>query len=144
MVEQDTIRLLRECDAGIHMGLSAIDEVLADVSGDSLKRSLRKSRTQHERLQDEIDHLLAEYQDQGKAPSPMTQGMSWLKTRAKLAADPSDETVADLVSDGCHMGVKNLHRYLNQYKAADEASKDITKRLIALEEELDKEVRAYL
>ena len=144
MVEQDTIRLLRECDAGIHMGISAIDEVLADVSGDSLKRSLRRSRTQHERLQDEIDHLLAEYQDQGKAPSAMTQGMSWLKTRAKLAADPSDATVADLMSDGCHMGVKSLSRYLNQYKAADESSKDITKRLIALEEELDKEVRAYL
>ena len=70
--------------------------------------------------------------------------MSKLKTSAKLAADPSDATVADLMSDGCHMGVKSLSRYLNQYKAADESSKDITKRLIALEEELDKEVRAYL
>ncbi|MGM9567778.1 MAG: hypothetical protein ACI3W6_06335, partial [Clostridia bacterium] len=141
---QDTIRLLRECDAGIHMGISAIDEVLHDVSGDSLKRSLRESRSRHEHLQDEIDDLLAKYQDEGKDPSPLTQGMSWLKTNTKLAADPSDETVADLVSDGCHMGVKNLHRYLNQYKAADETSKDIAKRLISLEEELDKEVRAYL
>ncbi|MGN0963672.1 MAG: hypothetical protein ACI4PP_08845 [Clostridia bacterium] len=144
MVEQDTIRLLRECDAGIHMGISAIDEVLDEVSGDSLKQSLRESRSRHEYLQDEIDHLLAKYRDEGKDPSPMTQGMSWLKTRAKLAADPSDETVADLMSDGCHMGVKSLSRYLNQYKAADETSKDIAKRLISLEEELDKEVRAYL
>ena len=144
MVEQDTIRLLRECDAGIHMGISAIDEVLDEVSGNSLKQSLRESRSRHEYLQDEIDHLLAKYRDEGKDPSPMTQGMSWLKTRAKLAADPSDATVADLMSDGCHMGVKSLSRYLNQYKAADETSKDIAKRLISLEEELDKEVRAYL
>ena len=34
------------------------------------------------------------------------------------------------------MGVKSLNRYLNQYKAADEVSKDITKRLINLEEQL--------
>ena len=28
MIEQDTIKLLRECDAGIKMGVSSIDEVL--------------------------------------------------------------------------------------------------------------------
>ena len=27
MIEQDTISLLRECDAGIQMGVSAIDQV---------------------------------------------------------------------------------------------------------------------
>lgn len=32
MIEQDTIRLLRECDAGIKMGVSSIDEVLEYVS----------------------------------------------------------------------------------------------------------------
>ena len=144
MVEQDTIRLLRECDAGIRMGLSAIDDVLDDVSGVDLKQCLRESRFRHERLQDEIRLLLAKYHDHGKDPNIVAQGMSKLKTSAKLAADPTDATVADLMSDGCHMGVKSLSRYLNQYKAADESSKDITKRLIALEEELDKEVRAYL
>ena len=144
MVEQDTIRLLRECDAGIRMGLSAIDDVLDDVFGVDLKQCLRKSRSRHECLQDEIRLLLAKYHDHGKDPNIVAQGMSKLKTSAKLAADPSDATVADLMSDGCHMGVKSLSRYLNQYKAADESSKDITKRLIALEEELDKEVRAYL
>lgn len=28
MIEQDTIKLLRECDAGIKMGVSAIEESL--------------------------------------------------------------------------------------------------------------------
>ena len=28
MIEQDTIKLLRECDAGIKMGVGSIDEVL--------------------------------------------------------------------------------------------------------------------
>jgi hypothetical protein len=42
------------------------------------------------------------------------------------------------------MGVKSLNRYLNQYKAADESSKDIAKRLINLEEKLAVDIRSYL
>jgi hypothetical protein len=42
------------------------------------------------------------------------------------------------------MGVKSLNRYLNQYEAADERSKDITKRLINLEEQLAVDIRQFL
>ena len=48
------------------------------------------------------------------------------------------------MTDGCNMGVKSLNRYLNQYKAADERSKDITKRLINQEQELAFQMRGYL
>jgi hypothetical protein len=48
------------------------------------------------------------------------------------------------MTDGCNMGVKSLNRYLNQYEAADEVSKDITKRLINLEEKLTIDIRQYL
>ena len=30
MIEQDTIRLLRECDAGVKMGIASIDDVTED------------------------------------------------------------------------------------------------------------------
>jgi hypothetical protein len=74
----------------------------------------------------------------------MAKGMSWMKTNVKLAMDESDKTVADLITDGCNMGVKSLNRYLNQYEAADEVSKDIAKRLINLEEKLAVDIRKYL
>ena len=49
-----------------------------------------------------------------------------------------------VMTDGCNMGVKSLNRYLNQYQAADEVTKDITKRLINLEEKLAVDIRQYL
>ena len=70
--------------------------------------------------------------------------MSWMKTNLKLSMHESDHTIADLITDGCNMGVKSLNRYLNQYKAADENSKDITKRLINLEEKLAVDLRDFL
>ena len=70
--------------------------------------------------------------------------MSWMKTNMKMTMEDRDCTIADLMTDGCNMGVKSLNKYLNQYEAADEVSKDITKRLINLEEQLTIDIRQYL
>ena len=144
MIEQDTVRLLRECDAGIKMGASSIDDVFDYVESDKLKSLLNSCKDEHEKLKDEIECLLHEYHDEGKEPDMMAKGMSWIKTSMKLAIDVSDETVADLMTDGCNMGVKSLNKYLNRYKAADERSRDITKRLIELEEQLSADIRRFL
>lgn len=144
MVEQDTIKLLRECDAGIKMGVSSIDEVLEYIKSDTLRQDLEQCRNGHVQLQDEIQILLDEYHDDGKEPNPIAKGMSWMKTNVKLGMDESDHTIADLMTDGCNMGVKSLSRYLNQYKAASEKAKDITKRLIQLEEQLAVDIRRFL
>ena len=144
MIESDTIKLLRECDAGIKMGVTSIDEVLPYAKSDILKQYLSKCKKEHEKLKDEINKLLDKYKDDGKNPNPMAKGMSFMKTSVKLAMHESDHTIADLMTDGCNMGVKSLNRYLNQYKAADEVSKDITKRLINLEEKLTVDIRDFL
>ncbi len=144
MVEQDTIRLLRECDAGVKMGISSIDDVLNKVKSDALRQYLVDCRNEHVRLQDEINVLLENYQDDGKDPNPIAKGMSWMKTNVKLAVEESDETIADLMTDGCNMGVKSLNKYLNEYEAANEKSKDICKKLINLEEKLTTDIRGYL
>ena len=107
MVEQDTIRLLRECDAGVKMGISSIGDVLGYVSSPELKKLLQDSSQEHDGLKAELQGLLAEYNDEGKEPAAMAKGMSWLKSNVKLTVDGSDSTAADLTVDGCNMGVKS-------------------------------------
>ena len=144
MIEQDTIRLLRECDAGVKMGVSSIDDVLPFVKSEKLEKLLSDCKKQHEKLDGELQGLLDKYRDEGKEPAVMAKSMSWMKTNIKLMVQQSDATIADLMTDGCNMGVKSLNMYLNQYKAADEVSKDITKRLINLEEKLVVDMRGFL
>ena len=48
------------------------------------------------------------------------------------------------MTDGSNMGVKSLSKYLNQYKDADAKAKDITKRLVELEEKLTKNMQQFL
>ena len=144
MIEQDTIKLLRECDAGTQMGIASIADVLDRVKQPSLREKLTACKQEHEKLQKEIDQLLNKYQDGGKNPNPIAKGMSWMKTNMKMTLEDRDATIADLMTDGCNMGVKSLNRFLNQYGAADEVSKDIAKRLINLEEKLTVDIRQYL
>ncbi len=144
MIEQDTVRLLRECDAGVKMGVAAIDEVLPRVESERLKERLEDCKKGHEDLDRRLQRLLDECHDDGKDPNPMAKGMSWMKTNMKMAMDDSDATIADLMTDGCNMGVKSLRKYLNQYEAASEDAKNITKELIDLEEGLTVDIRGYL
>lgn len=144
MIEADTIKLLRECDAGIQMGVAAIDDVLDYVNNETLWKYLADCKDEHNKLKEEIQILLDKYHDDGKQPNAMVKSMSWMKTNMKLVMNESDATIADLMTDGCNMGVKSLNQYLNQYKAADEKTKDITKRLINLEERLAVDIRCFL
>ena len=144
MIEQDTIRLLRECDSGIKMGITAIDEVMDHVKGDNLRGILHDSKSESQRLQCDLQKVLDDYHDDGKEPNPIVQGMSWVKTNWEMMMDGTDSKIAELMMDGCNMGIKSLSKYLNQYAAAEEYSKDITKKLIALEEELARELRGFL
>lgn len=144
MIEPDTIKLLRECDAGIKMGTASIAEVLDKVRDEKLKEMLANCKEQHQKLQEELEGLLDEFHDDGKEPNPMAQGMSWIKTNVKLAMDDSDATIAELMTDGCDMGVKSLSRYLNQYEAADHKAKAFARKLIKLEEDLCQDLRGYL
>ena len=127
MIEPDTIKLLRECDAGIKMGTASIADVLDKVNDTKLKEMLENCKDQHQDLQKELESLLEEFHDDGKEPNPMAQGMSWIKTNVKLAMNDSDATIAELMTDGCDMGIKSLSRYLNQYQASDHKPKTFDK-----------------
>ena len=144
MVQEDTIKILKECNSGVNMGVSSIEEILDNVQNSQLKKILSDNKTEHQRLGSEIHQILNKYNESGKEPNVMAKGMSWLKSNVMMAADTSDHTVADLITDGCNMGVKSLNRYLNKYAAADEQSKDIAKKLIDLEHQLTIDIRPYL
>lgn len=144
MTDNDTIHLLKECDAGSKMAVSTIDEVMERVSDGSMQQLLRESREHHEELGNRIHSRLIDHHAEEKDPNAMAKSMSWMKTNMKLSMDNSDAAIADLVTDGCNMGIKSLHKYLNQYKAADDTSKSLCEDLISIEDQLCRDLRQYL
>ncbi|MGN1114088.1 MAG: hypothetical protein ACI4RC_03065 [Oscillospiraceae bacterium] len=144
MIENDTVKLLRECDAGIKMGINVIDGSLDYVHSRRLKKLLKGSMKEHKAIDGNLQNLLDRYEDNGKSLPAMARIMSQVKLDFKLALNSGDHTVADFITDGCNMGIKSLSKYLNQYAAADEKSKDIAKKLIAVEEKMSVDLRDFL
>ncbi len=144
MVNSDTIELLRECNVGIKMGVTTIEEVLDNVENEDFRHLLHDSMEEHKRLGSETREMLNDYDESGKEPSSMAKAMTWVKSNLMISMNDTDNTVAGLVTEGCNMGVKTLNKYLNQYEAAEERAKDIAKKLINMEERLAVNIRQYL
>lgn len=143
MNQPDTVNLLQECDAGIRMGLDSIRDMM-DSATQPLRQQLQEYRMEHEELQQRTEQLLGQYRKPGKESAVMAKGMSWVKTNMKLAMEPTDASIAELVTDGCNMGIKSLNKYLNQYPQADASSREVANRLIDLEQRMVKEMQPLL
>jgi hypothetical protein len=144
MDNQDTARLLRECNAGIKMGISSLEEVLPRVKNARFAEILSSGKKEHEALEKEVSSMLRHYEVPDKEPSAIIKAMGKMKTEMRLMMKEEDAVVADMITEGCHMGVKSLSRYLNEYAAAEGCAQDVTKRLIAVEDKMAIEIRPYL
>ena len=144
MVLNDTIRLLRECNAGVKMGISSVEEILPKVENTKLKDLLQAHLNTSHDIMNKTYEMLASCGDDGKEPNKMAKGMSYIKTNMKIAMEHSDSTIADLITEGCDMGIRSLQRYVNQYQAADDCAKKIATELMEAEGHLRDCMRQYL
>jgi len=143
-MNHDTVCLLRECASGIQMAVRSLNDMQPGTSDARLRQLLADSRQTHERLGNETQALLrqmgAPWQD---APS-VALAMSRMKTGWKLMWQPGDEAVADLVTDGCDMGVKTISRCCNRFPQASGEARRIARSLIETEQRLTEDVRQFL
>ncbi len=144
MENRDSIHLLKECDAGVKMAITSIDDVIDNVENKKLRQLLMESKEHHKKLKKEIHSLLEQCGCSEKDPGAIATIMSWVKTNSKLIMNDDDTVIADLMTEGCSMGIKSLHKYQNQYPNANHKVKEICNRLISVEESLQKNLQDYL
>ena len=140
----DTVELLKHCISGSKMATNSIEQVRKYVQSEELKDRIEKYNGEHIRLGEEIHTILREAGVEDPDPNPVSKAFAWASAEMKMMMDSSDEKVADLMYDGCNMGVKSLYRYLNQYGEASEEAKELTGNLISLESDLMSKLRPYL
>lgn len=144
VVTESSVNLLKECDAGVKMAVKNLDDILEHVSDEKLKDVLEHSRKRHIELKNEIEEMLKNYGEDEKEPNLMAKGMSVIKTNVKFTMEETDATAADLLTDGCNMGIKSLIRYLNKHQDAEDEIKFTAGKLIKTEEELLLAIRPFL
>ncbi len=143
-MNEDSIRLLKECNSGAKTAVNSFDAVLDKVHDPALLEMLKGSRQAHEDLGNETDRLLESEGETGKDPSPMARAGARFKIDLELLRDGTDNTIADLMTDGCNMGIKQISVYFNKYPNADDAVKALAERFRSEEDTLLQKLRKYL
>lgn len=144
MSKEDTEGILRECDAGVKTAINSIDEVIDKTDNKELIDALRKSRTEHVELGNDIASLLNENGFEGKDQPVISKLMSKGKIASELLMEPTDATIAELMIDGCNMGIKKLSEYVNRFPTSVSPAVRTAERLIKTEQELMDEMRVFL
>lgn len=143
-MSNDTVKLLRECNAGCKSATNSMEQVLRYLDNEDLKMLIDEYNDKHIKLGDECHQMLNELDEEEKDPDKMAKTFSWISTEVKLMMDDNSQKIAELMIDGCNMGIKSLSKYINQYKNASNESVDLAKRLIKIEQEFMNELLKYL
>ncbi len=142
--QNETIKLLKECDAGVKMGIQSLEDVLKELKPGKLRDTLEKSKGRHEQLKEKIAEYLNEYHEDGKEPAAIATAMAKMKESFKMMTEESSCAAANLMIDGCNMGIKSIYKYFNQYPNAEQKVKKLVDEIVQEEEQLCKELRCYL
>lgn len=143
-MNNDTINLLKECNAGCKSATNSMEQVMSYVKNEKLKALIDKYNDSHIKLGDECHNMLNELGEQEKDPQKIPAMMAKVGTDMKLMMENTTHKVADLLIDGCNMGIKSLCGYINQYSTADETSTKLARRLVKIEQDFMNDLLEYL
>jgi hypothetical protein len=143
-MKEDTVFLLRECNAGCKSATNSMEQVQPFIANDKLKSVIDAYNDKHIKIGDECHQMLNEYNEGEKDPPAMAKAYSWISTEVKLMMNDDTRKIADIMIDGCNMGIKSVSKYLNKYKAASEKSVSLAKELVRTEQNFMSALLEYL
>ncbi len=143
-MNEDTKKLLEECNSGCKMAIDSMDQVLAYVEDEALGKVIHDYKKKHEKLEAESQSALEEAGHREKAPKAIASAFSWITTEVKMMIEDDNHQIAKMMMDGCQMGIQSISENNNKYLAAQKDAKELAKRLVTLEEDFIKELEAFV
>ena len=143
-MNEDTIYLLRECNAGCKSATNSMEQVKPYISNEKFLSIINDYNDKHIKLGDECHKILNEYNEEEKDPKVTAKAFSWISTEMKLMMNNDTHKIADIMIDGCNMGIKSVSKYIDKYEAASNESINLAKKLVKMEQEFMNVMLEYL
>lgn len=143
-VNTDTIELLKECEAGVKMATSSMEQIIQHVENPHLKKLIEQKNAEHIKLGEEAHHILNEAGEQDEDPNPVATFWAKAGTGMKMSVNGDSHQAASILTDGCNMGIKSISEYINKYVGADQQSVAIAEKLRSIETDMMKKLEKFL
>lgn len=143
-MNEDSINLLKECNAGCKSATNSMEQVEPFINNDELRSVIDKYNDKHIKIGDECHEMLNEMEESEKDPHTIAKVFSWVSTEVKLMVDDDSSKIAQLMVDGCNMGIKSVSKYINQYKNASKEIVSLAKNLVKIEQEFMDDLLVFI
>ena len=141
----DTNRyILNELNKGIKMGMDSISNVSQKVQDDRFKQDLKYQYDEYNKILNEVNNELTNYDDFPKELNPMQKAMGWMGVEMNTLNDKSNSKIAELMIQGTNMGIIEGVKLLNQNPDADKEVKDTLNKFIKFQENTVEQLKKYL
>lgn len=143
-MEEDTKKLLEECNSGSKMGINSIEQVMEYIKDENLKKLVLDYKEKNEKIEQQSSEMLEKQGEEEKEPPAIATAFSWFTTEMKLIIKNDSSQIAKLMMDGCNMGIQSISKYQNQYKNASKESMNLAQKLVKIQEDFMKELKDFL
>ena len=136
--------ILNELNKGIKMGMDSISNVSEKVQDDRFKQDLKYQYDEYNKILNEVNDELTNYDDFPKKINPMQKAMSWMGVEMNTMMDKSNSKIAELMIQGTNMGIIEGVKLLNQNPDADDEVKNVLNKFIKFQENTVEQLKKYL
>lgn len=143
-MEEDTRKLLQECNRGCKMAIDSIEQVRGHISDGRLEKVIDDFECKHRKSEEESSAILGQAGQEEKEPGAAASAFAWMSTGMKLAMKDDNRQIAKLMMDGCNMGIQSISESINKYQDASKESMHIAKNLVKMEEDFMGELKDFL
>lgn len=143
-MDEQTRKLLEECSIGCKMAVNSLSQVEDYIKDSNLKDLVGSYISKHKDLEAQTADALQNSGNSPKDPGALSSTFAWFTTEIKLTFNDDNTQIAKLLMDGCNMGIKTLGERLNTLNQADASARSLARKIIKEEQNLMKELQAYL
>lgn len=143
-MDEQTRKLLEECSIGCKMAVNSLDQITGYIKDSDLKKLVENYISRHKDLEAEAVKALQNSGNDAKDPGALSSVFAWFTTEMKLTFNDDNTRIAKLLMDGCNMGIQTLGERMNTLNQADSSALALARKIIKAEQDLMKELQAFL
>ena len=136
--------ILNELNKGIKMGMDSISNVSEKVQDDRFKQDLKYQYDEYNKILNEVNNELTNYDDFPKELNPMQKAMGWMGVELNTISDKSNSKIAEMMIQGTNMGIIEGVKLLNQNPEAATEVKNVLNEFIKFQENTIEQLKKYL
>lgn len=140
----DSVSLLQEVCTGCKYAVSSFGTALDYVKDDDMKRVIKKYDREHQELEKRCQAALKREGAKEKHAKILPEMMPRIGINMRLSMNDSRSHVAELMINGCNMGMKTIAKERNRNKHAAPECVDLANEVISIERSMMADMLKYL